>query len=277
MPMKPQLLDIFARNFVYDGNRGPRYVGMEGEFPVVYRDGKAVDYSLIRGMFRYLEQQGFSLKTDAATGELLGAKRLARHSVGETQYNQDVISTDTGYSIIEISPAPAANLRVLQQVFDELMALLLVYFEANNALILGYGVQPVSSPGSQLMASNSRYQLFKRWSANRLIPQKVGFDCDFLTVTASNQTHIDVHESEAIDAVNVINGLSGLQIILHANSPFWAGEFDVASKAVRETFWDYCFPSRSNQVGIPVVKFSDLADYVDYLCNFRMQAVERDG
>lgn len=276
MKITPTLCNAFTRNFTYDSSRDQRRIGMEGEFPVVSRNGQAVDYPVIRGMFHYLRGQGFTLQVDNSTGEFISAKRLALHQTGATGYCMDVISTDTGYSIIEISPAPAENLLVLQQVFKELMQLLLTYFEKQDAWVLGYGIQPLTPPSSRMLAPKSRYLLFKQWSANRLIPSQLGHDCDLLTITASSQTHIDVNAHEAVAAVNVINGLAGLQIILHANSPVWNGKPDLVSKAVRESFWDHCFPARPDQVGIPE-RFADMEAYVRQLCGFRMQAVERDG
>ena len=269
------LLPIFNKRFTFDPLRQRRHIGIECEFPVVYRNGNAVSYAVIRELFQHLREHGFFLEHDPLTGEVISAKRPARHPTGKSAYTWDVISTDTGYSVIEISPAPAADLFTLQKVLDELLALLTAYCQPLGAMLLGYGVHPLSQPSSQMLANKSRYLLFKKWSDHRLIDRSQGHDCDLLTITASNQTHVDVAQDEAITAVNVLNGLSGLQIILNANSPIWGGQVDILSKAVRESFWPHCFPGRTEQIGIPK-QFTDMADYLEFLCAFKRQSVERN-
>ena len=66
-----------------------------------------------------------------------------------------------------------------------------------------------------------------------------------------------------------------MQIILHANSPIWKKTVDPTYKANREVFWEYCYPDRLNQMGIPP-KFKTIEDYIQYLLLFKPMLVKRD-
>lgn len=268
MSVPAALVSIFARNFTHSPAK-PRRIGMEGEFPAVSKSGEAVAYSVICRMYAYLEQHGFSLKRDLTSGEAVSAERT-------TKTGTDIICTELGYSTIEIAPAPAEDMFALNRSFTSLLRLLTGYFAEQDALLLGYGIQPLSQPDKRLITPKNRYLLYKDWSANRFVSQEQGHDSDFLGITASSQTHVDVSRDEAVRAVNILNGLSGLFIILHANSPIWQGKIDSRTGAARELLWSQCFPSRSDQVGM-ARQFADLDDYVQQLCAFAMQTVERDG
>ena len=258
------LVSIFAQNFTHSPDK-PRWVGMEGEFPVVSSSGEAVAYPVISQMYALLEQQGFALKKDADSGKIVYAERAG-----------DIICTDLGYSTIEIAPAPAKDLFALNRSLTSLLRPLSQYFAEHDALILGYGIQPLSPPHRRLITPKSRYLFFKDWSANRFVSPEHGHDSDFLGITASSQTHVDVSRAEAVRVVNVLNGLAGLFIILHANSPIWQGNVDGRSGAMRELLWGQCFPNREEQIGM-AAQFIDIKDYVRQLCAFKMQTVERNG
>lgn len=274
MSIADALSGHFEQHFSFCPSR-QRSIGMEAEFPIVDDSGRAVRYPVIRGLFQYLAQQGFGLRYDSVTGEAVSAHRIHPAPGGSANYPADVISMDTGYSVLELSPAPAADLHRLHDSLQALLEPVLCYLDLHHAHMLGYGIQPISQPGRHLVAPKARYFLFKEWSSQQHISPEKGHDCDHLTLTASSQTHVDVSKEEMIAATNVMNGLAGPQIALLANSPVWRSRLDERPHAVREHLWERCFPQRSEQVAMPQ-RFSDVKSYLACLCGFRMQAVERD-
>jgi len=199
--------------------------------------------------------------------------RTYQESAKTFEYHIDTITTDTSFSILEIALAPQNNLHIIHTQILELFDLLTTFFTTQNCRILGYGIQPLTPPSRKLLMPKERYRFFEKFSTNRMIPKSLGADSDLLNITASNQCHIKINKEEAIDATNVLNALSGLQIALHANSPIWKGEVR-DNKANREIFWDYCFPNRRNQVGIPP-KFETIGEYIKYLLQFKPLLVSR--
>lgn len=234
-----------------------KQVGLEIELPIVQQNGEAVPYIIIQKLFRYLEQQGFEIIKE---GDVI--------LEAEKQYNETyktIITTDLGYSTLEIILPPLNNLHEVQTRFKNLIELLLPFFQKENCLLLGYGVHPLSLPNKQLLAPRKRYRgLEKIWKTNIVIPKHMGNDAHLLTISAGNQCHIDVSETEAAQAANVLNASSGLQIALQANSPIWKGKVVENYKAIREKFYDFLYSEDSQRNGV-APKFETLADYFQHI------------
>ncbi len=262
----------FADNNTKDKQRG---IGIEMELPVVTQIGEAVSLSIIQEMFEFLKKEGFQLERDDFSNHVISASKINEESLKNFDYHIDTIMTDAGSGILEVVLAPQDNLHTIQHSFSEIITLLVHYFDTRNCKIIGYGIQPLTPPSRKLLMPKERYFFYEKFSPNNIIPKSEGADAHLLTITASNQCHIDISQDEAIPAINVLNALSGLQIILHANSPIWKGKVDTVYKANREIFWDFCYPDRLNQMGIPP-KFRTIDDYIHYLLEFKPMLIKRE-
>lgn len=271
-----EIFTEFTRKFSRYPSQGLRGIGIECEIPVVFASGEAIPISLMQEMYPFLAAHGFDLQYDNLTGLIGSATRPNQISEREFGFALDTITVDTGLSTLEIALAPQRDLFTIQSQLRELIALLVHWFDKKNCKLLGYGIQPLALPSRKLLTPKERYFFFEKFSANRVIAPDEGTDCDLLNVTASNQCHLETSRSEAITAVNLLNAFSGLSIALHANSPIWKGAIHPVYKASREIFWDYCFPDRKAQTGIPP-QFRNLEDYFQYLIGFPPLLVERDG
>lgn len=265
----------FTKNYNNYDHSKPRGIGIEMELPIVSQKGEVVSKSIIQEMFQFLENKGFQLERDNFSNYIIGASKINDKSLQSFDYHIDTIMTDVGNSVLEVVLAPQNNLHTIQEALSKIMNLLVTYFDTQNCKILGYGIQPITPPSRKLLMPKERYLFFENLSPNNIIPKSEGVDAHLLTITASNQCHIDISQEEAIPATNVLNALSGLQIILHANSSIWKGNVDANYKANREVFWKYCYPDRLNQVGIPPY-FQDMNDYIQYLLEFKPILVQRE-
>lgn len=270
----PQIFSEFTKNFVVNYHRTHRGIGIECEIPVVTILGDAIPLSVIQKMYEFLEKKGFQLKKEEATAQTVAATKVNIESAIHFDFPIDTITTDAGIGILEIALAPQLNLHEVQSQLNKILIILIEYFDTQQCQMLGYGVQPLTPPSRQLLMPKERYLFYEQLSGNQTIPKSRGADAHLLTITASNQCHIDISQQEAIPAINVLNALSGLQIALHANSPIWQGAIDPNYKANREVFWDLCYPERLNQIGIPP-KFKSIEDYFQYLLQFKPMLVKR--
>ncbi len=271
-----ELTTKFKNSFTYKNKHKPRGIGIECEIPIVTIDGNAAPYSIIKNMFFYLEENGFELIFDAQSNEIESAQIPNDCSTENFKCTNDAITTDVGFSVIELVLAPQTNLLSLENRLSELLILLKRYFKKHNCLMLGYGIQPLDDPSLSLMMPKERYFFFNKFSSNNIIPENKGTDACLLTITASNQCHVEIESEKTISAMNTLNALSGLQIALCANSPIWLGKVKKGVKANREDLWSYCFPNRTEQMGIPP-KFKDEDDYIEYLLSFKPFLIEREG
>ncbi|SED07052.1 Gamma-glutamylcysteine synthetase [Tenacibaculum sp. MAR_2009_124] len=271
-----ELTTKFKKSFTYKNKNSPRGIGIECEIPIVTLNGNAAPFSTIKKMFSYLEKVGFELIIDQQSKEVESARKMNPDSEENFSCCFDSITTDVGYSIIEIVLSPQINLWILEKHLSKLIDILKVFFKRHNCLMLGYGIQPLGYPSLDLMMPKERYFFFNKFSGNKIIPENEGSDACLLTITASNQCHVEIESENTIPAMNTLNALSGLQIALCANSPIWLGKVEKGIKANREDLWEHCFPNRIEQIGIPP-KFQDEAHYVNYLLGFKPFLIEREG
>ncbi|MFK7951009.1 MAG: glutamate-cysteine ligase family protein [Saprospiraceae bacterium] len=248
-----------------------KQVGLEVELPFVQQLGEAIDYSLIQFLFLYLEKQGFQLVKDnnTITEATIVLTKLSKEKV--------FVTTDLGYSTLEIILPPFNNLYLADQCFKTIINYLLPFVNKHNCHLLGYGVHPLSLPSRRLLAPQQRYKgLEKIWKTNKVVPRSMGNDAHLLTVSAGNQCHVDVSETEAIHAVNVLNASSGLQIALQANSPIWQGKIVKGYKAIREFFYDYLHDKAFQRHGV-TPKFETLNQYFEHIYHQKLFLIIRNG
>jgi gamma-glutamylcysteine synthetase len=247
-----------------------RRIGSELKFPMVNLDGTAASFDTVCGLWTYLESRGWKPVQDKMTGRVVGARKKG-------QQNDTVAGCETGFCKAEFSLAHVANLFDLQKQIDELRAELKPFCDKNKVCFLCYGIQPVSPPSKRLMIKKRRTSPWtKAFGSNRCIDEKDGDDMHLFTINAASHVHVSVSPEEAIDAVNVLNGFSGAQIALTANSNIWQGRTDPDYKCVAEKFWDWWMPD-SGRVGMPRKPFKDIEDYVGTIVGFKPVYVVRNG
>jgi len=178
---------------------------------------------------------------------------------------------------IDIVIATNKKREELKSQIDELRTELKPFCDKNHVYFLCYGIQPVTSPTKKLMIRKGRTSPWiKAFGSNRYVAKGDGDDVHLFTVNAASHVHVSISQEEAVDAVNVLNGFSGAQIALTANSNIWRGRVDPQYKCVAEKFWDWWMPD-SNRVGVPRKPFKDIEDYMHTIANFRPVYVQRNG
>jgi len=247
-----------------------RRIGAELKFPLVNLDGTAASFDTVCVLWDYLQSRGWQLVQDTMTGQTVGARKRG-------QQNDTVAGCETGFCKAEFSLAHVANLFDLQEQIQELRAELGSFCDSNGVRFLCYGIQPMTPPTKRLMIKKGRTSPWvKAFGSNRHIEKKDGDDVHLFTINAASHAHVSVCPEEAIDAVNVLNGFSGAQIALTANSNIWRGRMDPDYKCVAEKFWDWWMPD-SDRVGMPREPFGDIEDYVHTIADFKPVYVERNG
>ncbi len=251
-------------------NSSERRIGAELKFPLVNRDGTAASHNSVRALWDYLVWRGWTPVENKITSQVIGAKKPG-------QQNDIVARCETGFCKPEFSLAHVANLFDLEKQINELRTELRPFCEENQVYFLGYGIQPVTPPNKNLMMKNERTSPWVRVdSSDKHLQRKDGEDVYLFTINAASHVHVSVSLEEAVDAVNVLNGFSGAQIALTANSNIWRGRADPQYKCVGQKLWDWWMPD-SDRVGIPHKPFRDIEDYVHTIANFKPLYVLRNG
>lgn len=245
-------------------------IGIESEFPLVTADGHAASKEVVDDVFQSYIKKGWKPIKDGGTGTIVGVSKIINDY-------EVVFGTDVGDRIIEIAFPPAHNLHEALSVRNTLLKPIIEEFAKHDTYLLGYGVLPMNKPHRKLMADKGRYHFFERDSGNTYVPHEDGVDLHVFAMTAAAQTHIEVNRNNAIDFLNVSNALSGIFILLGANSSVWLGKIEKDKRrALREWLWATGWPNRPTQTG-PLRPIKDFDEYIQHLASFRPQMIKRDG
>lgn len=247
-----------------------RRIGAELKFPLVHPDGTAVPRAVVDALWRYLAEMGWAVERDAVSGRVVGA------SVAGEQ-NRTVASCETGYCKTEFSMAHVGTLHALRNAVSALRELLKGFADREGVRFLCFGLVPATPPSRDLLMKKVRSSVWDRvFPSNRMIAPEDGDDVHLFTINAGSHVHVSVSPSEAIAAVNVLNGFSGPQIALLADSSIWRSAVDPEHKCVAEKFWDWWRPA-AGRVGVPDHRFRDIHDYIATVAALKPVYVKRDG
>ncbi|MDE0076325.1 MAG: glutamate-cysteine ligase family protein [Caldilineaceae bacterium] len=239
------LADRFAAHFPTQ-LQGPRTVGREAEFPVVDQSGRAADIDRLWPLLLAEETgEGSSLsplkvKQDAVNTDLIVG-------LDGTAYSY---ALEVGKGTIELNVGPYTTLFELESAFRTAVERLVRAAAKLDWRVLGYGVQPLSPPTRALLSPKQRYHA---------LADIMGDDWIWYTVTASDQTHVDVSRDEAVSVLNFAILMAPVVVALCANSPVVAGALtgDCSGREGRMISALY-----GERHGMIVRPYADLTDFV---------------
>ncbi len=251
---------------------GPRTrIGAELKFPLVNLDGTAAPLEKTIAFWRYLiDRRNWKIIKDPLTGNIAGASKPG-------PCNDTVASCETGCCKTEFSLAHTADLFAMNRMAEELCKDLRIFSEEEEVSFLGYGIQPITPPGRDLLFKKGRTSVWDDcFATNRHLPPEQGHDMHLFTINAASHVHLDIPEQKIIPAVNAFNGFAPAQIALTAHSPVWQNRLDPEYRCVAEKFWDWWLPE-GDRTGIPSRPFRDIRDYIFRIADLKPIYVERNG
>lgn len=236
-------------------SREQRQIGHEKELPLVWEENfQAADGRLLFPAFMAM---GWQPKYDDVNSEVM-------LSVANGQGVE--LTTEAGWCTLELIMPPRESVLTAYQELAAMEKLISRVARDHGMLLLGYGIQPVTNYGRKLWIAKSRHNAIRQ-----ALPEEV----NVVTITASDQVHLDISRSEIVDAVNVFNAFSGLIIQLFANSPVWQGKPDAQKRlAVREDMWRFATPDRR---GMFPRQFADISDFISHMAGLKQLIVRHNG
>lgn len=245
-----RLADLVSRRFP-PRLRSLRRIGREAEFPLVWPDGRAADASLLWGPL--LAEGGREVHDDPD-----GRGMIVRVDAGPVGYEVEM-----GRATVEVVLPPVDDLHALAAVSGRAVRRLVRAAASRGMLVLGYGIQPRTPAAVGLMAPKRRYGVLHR---------ALGRPYLHFTTTASDQVQIDIARGELVDAVNVMNLLSGPIIALTANSSVYSGRvgrFVSGREGMLRTLGD--------RHGMTPWQFTDLEGLLEFICGQTCPILRKDG
>ena len=230
-----------------------RRIGREAEFPLVRPDGKAGDVSLLWEPL--IAEGGALVKYD----DPVRKKTIVRVDLGPVGYEIEV-----GRATAEVVLPPVDDLTQLEGVSVPAITRLVRIAAGRGLRVLGYGIQPRAAASPKLMTPKRRY---------RALYRAIGKSWLHFATTASDQMQVDVTRAELLDAVNMMNLLSGPIIALTANSSVYGGRtgrFVSGREGMLETLGE-------SRHGMTPRRFTTLRDYVAFICGRTCHVLPRGG
>jgi glutamate--cysteine ligase len=252
-----RLADRLASHFP-EKRTGLRRIGREAEFPVVLHDGRAGEVArLWEGLIAAGKTDGGSALVKYDDPER--RQTIVRVDLGDVGYEIEV-----GRATAEVVLPPVDDLVALEAVSGPAIARLARVTAAQGMRLLGYGIQPRTPPLPRLMTPKRRYVALHR---------VIGRPWLHFATTASDQVQVDISRGEILDAINLMNLLSGPIIALTANSSVYAGRaghFLSGREGLLETLGD-------TRHGMTPRRFASLEDYVGFICDRVCYVLPREG
>ncbi len=220
--------------------RSPRRIGREAEFPLVLPDGRAGETSRL---WEPLLAAGGRVTYDDPARKTL----IVRIDVGQVGYE-----VETGRATAEIVFPPVDDLNQLEAISAPAVARLATLAASRGMHALGYGIQPRTRGSLALMTPKRRYLPFYR---------ALGRPWLHFTTTASDQVQVDLARDELVDAINMMNLLSGPLIALTANSSVYAGRagrFVSGREGLLGILGEY-------RHGMTPRRFASLEEYIEFI------------
>lgn len=225
-----------------------RKIGVELEYPAVDSSGASIKSNDSALIWQELKFKGWQMIKDAYTKKAISVLK-----------SNDRIDTDWGAGLLELALAPCSNLHQLQKRIQRRLKIITSVAKKLDFLLLAYGIQPKTKCSGVHLTQKSYYPLILQnfFSSKQKRENCIRINCSI----AANQVNIDLDAREAIDAINVFNGLSGLFIALCANSPVYQNKitgFHEYRSYLIDSLAELKFQSR---LGMPPRPFKDLSDY----------------
>ncbi len=235
------LTDRFAARFPVR-IASPRRIGREAEFPLVRRDGRAGDVSALWDPLR--ADRRARLTYDDPSAQRL----IQRIDLDDAAYEVEM-----GRATVEVVLPPVDDLIALEVASAGAVRRVARAATSAGMAVLGYGIQPRTPGTTALMTAKRRYLALHR---------AIGRAWLRFTTTAADQVQIDVTRGELLDAINLMNLLSGPLIALTANSRVYGGRIG-GSRSGREALLAGLGEPRH---GMTPRRFDRLDEFIGFIC-----------
>lgn len=212
-----------------------RKIGGELEYPIVYRDGRAI--SRIDGIdlvTHNVSSRG-ELRFGSAPGEIDGV-------VLPTDWGPIYHTFDATWCTTEGNLPVVSTLHEMQAAVEYYLQELLAGCRAQDAYVFGGGMTPVTSPTTenyqQLVRNRAVYRAITdvSWRGEDNFPYHYNWNHAATAFTAHHSPWIDVKPEEAADALAVAHGLTPLFYLLFASAPLCGGKL-TSVRDVRPRAW----------------------------------------
>lgn len=263
-------LNLLKKAYLENIKESPEiYIGVELEFPIVHREGKATDTGVTKGLIAYLaEQFDFLVEEYDWDG----------NPIQLINKDGDRILFEVSYNTLEFAFARAKTIQEVEYRFNNYMGSIQPYLRAKKHEIQGVGVHPQWALNDNRAVRLPRYQMLLKYLALSKKQQSSFFHSfpQYGSFICGNQVQLDVSRSNYLRVINAFNKIESVKAVLFANSEFSGEDWD--TKIARDLFWEHSMHGLLEEnVGVYAQAFRSEAEFFNNLSQTALFTAERNG
>lgn len=243
-------------------------IGVELEFPVVEKSGKATNIQVTKQLLQLLSESFTVEKYDRDHNPI----QLLDPVSG------DRILFEVSYTTLEFAFAPVQSIHEVAERFERYLSMIQEILAISNHEIQGWGVHPNWARNDNSPVKSPRYEMLMAYLAlaqNHEAPGLHHF-YDYGSFICGSQVQLDVSQDNYLRVINAFNQLEPVKAFLFANSDFWGQDWD--TKIARDIFWEASMHGIFEEnVGVNPHDFQSEDDFFTYLSQSAIFTAEREG
>ncbi|AGB41337.1 gamma-glutamylcysteine synthetase [Halobacteroides halobius DSM 5150] len=172
---------------------------------------------------------------------------------------------------VELGIYPCAEIKELEEVYDQFLQDLIPILEEYNYYLISLGYQPASKINQIAWNPKQRYKIMSDY-----FNEKGQYAHNMMKGTAAFQIALDYEsEQDFIDKFRVANFLSPVLSILLDNAPIFEGQI-YDKQALRTLIWNHTDPTRTGVVQESFASDFDYRKYAEYILSKESILIKQD-
>lgn len=266
-----QSIDLLKERYLTHIKDDPEiFVGIELEFPIVNRSGRATDIEVAKKLLKTLAQApDFEVERWDSDGNPIQLKAVA---------NADRILFEVSYNTLEFAFDKARVIQEVEGRFKAYLERIQAILRKDNHEIQGKGLHPHWQENDNSPVKYPRYQMLMQYLA---LGEKLGLKNlhaypQYGAFICGSQVQLDVSRSNYLRVINAFNQVEAAKAYLFANSSFSCSDW--SSRISRDIFWeDSMHGILEENAGVNAKSFDSEDDFFAYLDKSAIFTADREG
>lgn len=261
---------IYERYIVPTKRKRTKLVGLEFELPIVNRENKSVDFSVVHKV------------TDAFI-KAFAFDKISRDDDGFIytaldEKTGDGLSFDCSYNTLEFSFGTETDMNVLYERFVKYYSFVQNSFGKYNHALTGMGINPHYAVNKNIPVVSERYRmLLHHLSSYKNYGKEIAFHNhpNFGLFSCASQIQMDVEEKDLVETLNTFTKLEPFKALIFANS-LWGEKQEFLCS--RDALWRNSLHGLNrHNVDMYGLEFESIDEIILYIKSMSLYCVEREG
>lgn len=247
------------------------YIGVEIELPLLNRNKKPVNFSVVHKVtVQFMQKFGFAEEGKDEEGNIYAALN---------PQTGDILSYDCSYNNLELSFGKEARLHTIHERFQRYYHFFKKEFAKYDHTLTGMGVNPYRIYNRNEPIPNGRYRmLFHHLNSytKYQLPKYFHKYPNYGLFSSASQVQLDVTHEDLLTTIRAFSRLEPIKAVLFSNSVLLNEHEEL--QCCRDMFWeDSTHGINPHNIGMFDCELESVEDLLSYIGTTSMYCVEKDG